>query len=125
MSREGSLIQDLHEIQDRCGYLPKAELAALVARRPGLTLHRVNEVATFFPHFRTRPPAGPTVRVCRDMACHLAGSPALRGMLEGLAKEAGPVRIDVQSVSCLGQCDGAPAALVGERVLLGLSPDDA
>ena len=71
------IVQRLHEIQDRLGYLPDAELAK-VAREAAVPLYRVQEVAGFFPHFRqewNKPPRV-EIRVCRDMSCHLAGSPA-------------------------------------------------
>jgi NADH:ubiquinone oxidoreductase subunit F (NADH-binding)/NADH:ubiquinone oxidoreductase subunit E len=115
MAVEGTIFQALHEIQHRHGFLPKAELEALSARQPAFPLHRLNEVASFFPHFRLKPPAGLEVKVCRDMACHLAGAVRLRKDLEAIAAELGPSRVCVGGVSCLGLCDTVPAVLVGNR----------
>jgi NADH:ubiquinone oxidoreductase subunit F (NADH-binding)/NADH:ubiquinone oxidoreductase subunit E len=112
-----SLVQALREIQARCGYLPRPELEALAARRPDFPLHRLHEVASFFPHFRLEPPGGLEVRVCRDMACHLAGAPRLRRALEAFAAELGLGKLAVGGASCLGRCDGAPAVRVGERTV--------
>jgi NADH:ubiquinone oxidoreductase subunit F (NADH-binding) len=101
------IVQRLHEIQDRLGYLPDAELAA-VAREAGVPLYRVQEVASFFPHFRQEwnPPPRVEVRVCRDMSCHLAGAAKLLADFKGLAKRG---EVEVEGVSCLGRCDRAPA----------------
>jgi NADH:ubiquinone oxidoreductase subunit F (NADH-binding)/NADH:ubiquinone oxidoreductase subunit E len=116
MAANRSIVQELHEIQKRCGYLPKAELEALARRSKKIPLHRLHEVASFFPHFRLEPPPTVEVKVCRDMSCHLCGSDDLRANVEALAAEIGAGEIVVGGVSCLGQCDGAPALLVGEHV---------
>jgi NADH:ubiquinone oxidoreductase subunit F (NADH-binding)/NADH:ubiquinone oxidoreductase subunit E len=112
MSADGSVVQALHEIQERCGFLPRAELEGLSSRRPGLPLHRLHEVASFFPHFRLEPAQGLEVSVCRDMACHLAGAPRVRKGLEDFAAGFGPGRVVIEGVSCLGQCDQAPVVAV-------------
>ncbi len=114
------IVQELHAIQERCGYLPVAELRAL-SERTNTPLHRLHEVASFFPHYRLQPPAAVEVRVCRDMSCHLRGSVNLRRNLEALANELGS-SVVVQGVSCLGQCDSAPSAVtINDRVYWGLS----
>jgi NADH:ubiquinone oxidoreductase subunit F (NADH-binding)/NADH:ubiquinone oxidoreductase subunit E len=116
------IVQELHAIQERCGYLPAAELRAL-SERIGAPLHRLHEVASYFPHYRLQPPAAVEVRVCRDMSCHLRGSVSLRRSLEALANELGP-SVAVQGVSCLGQCDAAPSALsINDQVYSGLSEE--
>jgi NADH:ubiquinone oxidoreductase subunit F (NADH-binding)/NADH:ubiquinone oxidoreductase subunit E len=115
------IVQALHEIQHRCGYLPEEELRAL-ARRINEPLHRLHEVASFYPHYRLQPPPPVEVRVCRDMACHLRGSLRLRRDLAGLANEMGPSQVVIDGVSCLGQCDSAPYVLsINDQVYWGLS----
>jgi len=116
------IVQELLGIQERCGYLPVEELRAL-AQRLGRPLHRVHEVASFYPHFKLQPPKRVEVRVCRDMACHLRGSPSLKRGLVALANEIDPGAVCVEGVSCLGQCDSAPRVLaINDHVYWGL-PD--
>jgi NADH:ubiquinone oxidoreductase subunit F (NADH-binding)/NADH:ubiquinone oxidoreductase subunit E len=117
MAASKSIVQELHEIQKRCGYLPKAELEALARRRKKIPLHRLHEVASFFPHFRLQPPPSLEVKVCRDMSCHLRGASEFRKNVEALVEEMGGGEIAVSGVSCLGQCDGAPALLIGDQVV--------
>src|SRR4051794_26172567 len=117
MAANRSIVQELHQIQKRCGYLPKAELEALSRRNKKFPLHRLHEVASFFPHFLLEPPPDVEVKVCRDMSCHLHGAVDFAKNLESLAEEIGGGEIVVGGVSCLGQCDGAPALLIGEHVL--------
>jgi NADH:ubiquinone oxidoreductase subunit F (NADH-binding)/NADH:ubiquinone oxidoreductase subunit E len=109
------IVQELHAIQHRCGYLPQDELRAL-AQRINVPLHRLHEVASFFPHYRLQPPPAVDVRVCRDMACHLRHAPRLHQGLEALAQEIGGGQVAVQGVSCLGQCDGAPAVSINDHI---------
>jgi NADH:ubiquinone oxidoreductase subunit F (NADH-binding)/NADH:ubiquinone oxidoreductase subunit E len=117
MAAPRSIVQDLHEIQKRFGYLPRAELEALSRRRKKTPLHRLHQVASFFPHFRLEPPPTLEVKVCRDMSCHLRGAVQFRANLEELVGEVGGGEVVVTGVSCLGQCDGAPALLIGEQVV--------
>jgi NADH:ubiquinone oxidoreductase subunit F (NADH-binding)/NADH:ubiquinone oxidoreductase subunit E len=117
------IVQELHAIQERCGYLPADELRAL-AERINAPLHRLHEVASFYPHYRMQAPAAVEVGVCRDMTCHLRGSPSLRRNLESLAGELGP-SVLVKGVSCLGRCDSAPFAVsINDQVYWGLSETD-
>ena len=106
------IVPQLRALQERHGYLPVEQIAALAARL-GEPLHRLHEVISFFPHFRLEPPPDVEVRVCRDQACHLAGGPQCLSVLRGVAGEfGGEARVKVEGVSCLGRCDGAPAVLV-------------
>ena len=116
------IVQALHDIQQRFHYLPADELQAL-SKRLGVPLHRIHEVASFYPLYRLHPPARVEVKVCRDMACHLRGADQLRAALAAQGNEIGgsPPRVDVDGVSCLGQCDYAPAVSINDNVYRGKS----
>jgi NADH:ubiquinone oxidoreductase subunit F (NADH-binding) len=77
-------------------------------------LYRVQEVVSFFPHFRTEPPAKVEVAVCREMSCRLRGAAEIVAKLNG---KGGQNELVVREVGCLGRCDRAPAALVNEHDL--------
>lgn len=127
IARKIHIQHELSRLQHRFGYLPAEELKALSARAAAMgepiPLRRLHEVASFFPHYRLEEPAGLEVGVCRDMSCHLRGAARCRERLEGLARRLGPGRLEVGGVSCLGQCDGAPAVLIGDRPYRGMSPE--
>jgi formate dehydrogenase beta subunit len=103
------IVQQLHAIQERRGYLPREELLAL-ADRLECPLFRIEEVVSFFPHFRKEPPGEVQVRVCRDMACRLRGSDQLVAQAQATVQS--KKGWSVCEVSCLGRCDRAPAAVV-------------
>ncbi|MEI6714596.1 MAG: NAD(P)H-dependent oxidoreductase subunit E [Verrucomicrobiota bacterium] len=112
---EPELVPALHRIQHQFGYLQRSALE-LLAVESQIPLQRIQAVASFFPHFRLTPPKKVSVKVCRDMACHLAGS---HSVLKQLQASAG-INVEVQGASCLGRCDRAPAACVSR---LGIEED--
>jgi formate dehydrogenase beta subunit len=116
--RRDLLIEHLHLVQDRYGYLSAAHLAAL-AQEMQLALTEVYEVATFYAHFDVvkedeTPPPAVTVRVCDSLSCALAGSEQL---LADLQRQLGPA-VRVVRAPCMGACDRAPACAVGHVQVL-------
>src|SRR5216683_1577424 len=115
--RRDLLIEHLHRIQDRYGHLSAAHLVAL-ADEMKLSMTEVYEVATFYHHFDvikegdTAPPAI-TVRVCDSISCEIAGAMELLSRLPGfLGKD-----VRVLHAPCIGRCETAPAAVVGQNPL--------
>lgn len=109
------IIPALHQRQHQRGYLSRGDLEK-VAEESGVPLYRVNEVVSFFPHFRTSPPPKVVAHVCRDMSCHLRGSVAMTKELADWADQRYGNEVEVCGVSCLGRCDRAPAAMVDEKL---------
>ena len=115
--RRDLLIEYLHRIQDRYGHLSAAHLVVL-ADEMKVSMTEVYEVATFYHHFDVikdgdaAPPAI-TVRVCDSIACEMAGSSELFAKLPGiLGKD-----VRVLHAPCIGRCETAPAAVVGQNPL--------
>src|SRR5436309_15009646 len=75
------IVAKLREIQERLGWLPHEEMEKLhkefLARGQFVPLHRIHEVASFYPLYRLQPPPVVDLRVCRDMACHTHGAPGI------------------------------------------------
>ena len=113
--RRDLLIEHLHLVQDHYGCLSAAHLVALAAEMK-MALAEVYEVATFYHHFDVvkegeSPPPRITVRVCGSIACELAGSHQL---LAGLTSMFGS-GVRVLQAPCVGRCDAAPVAVVGQN----------
>ena len=68
-----SLIAVLHAIQDEAGYIP-ADVIAPLAQALSLSRAEVHGVMTYYPHFRSEPPARVTVQLCRAEACQARGA---------------------------------------------------
>ena len=113
--RRDLLIEHLHKIQDRYGHLSAAHVAAL-AREMQLSQTEVYEVATFYHHFDVvkegeTPPPPLTVRVCDSLSCELAGAGEL---MSGLKRALG-AEVRVIPAPCVGRCEQAPVAVVGQN----------
>ena len=113
--RADFLVEYLHCLQDRFGYLSAAHLVAL-ADEMGLAPAEIFEVATFYHHFdvvedggRVPPPI--TIRVCDSVTCEMMGAEDLIATLE----DSMPKDVRVQRVPCVGRCETAPVAVVGQR----------
>ncbi|MGV3569119.1 MAG: NADH-ubiquinone oxidoreductase-F iron-sulfur binding region domain-containing protein [Ramlibacter sp.] len=111
--RADLLIEYLHRLNDAWGGLHKAHLVAL-AREMNLPMAQVQEVASFYHHFElladgAQPPAL-TIRVCESLSCALAGAGDL---LRRLPEVVG-AGVRVVAAPCIGRCEQAPAALVGQ-----------
>ncbi len=103
-----SLIQALENLQAENGWLSKESLRELAANIQ-TPLYRLQEIVSFYPHFRTEPPSRITVEVCRDMSCHLLGCD---GLAERIREAVGDADIEVLETSCVGACEMAPAVRV-------------
>src|SRR4051794_4641575 len=121
--RRDLLIEHLHRIQDRFGYLSAPHLVALAAEMK-LAMAEVYEVATFYHHFDVvkegdTPPPAITVRVCESISCELAGSRRLLAALPALLG----TDVRVLPAPCVGRCDTAPVAVVGQNPVPHASPE--
>ncbi len=121
--RRDMLLEHLHKIQDRFGYIPAAHIVAL-AHEMKLSHTEVYEVATFYHHFDVvkegeSPPPALTVRVCDSVTCEMLGANELVASLEAGLGEG----VRVQRVPCVGRCDAAPVVVVGRNPIGHASAD--
>ena len=117
------LIEHLHKIQDRFGHLSAAHLAAL-AQEMLMAQAEVYEVATFYHHFDVvkegeAAPAPLTVRVCDGLSCEMAGAKDLLAKLPALLGR----EVRVIAAPCIGRCEQAPAAVVGQNPVVHATCD--
>jgi formate dehydrogenase len=110
------LIEFLHLIQDKYGYLSAQHLCAL-AEELKISMAEVYEVASFYAHFdivreNETPPPELTIRVCDSLSCELAGAQRLR---EELQNGLDPNEVRVVRAPCMGRCDTAPTLEIGHN----------
>ena len=113
--RRDLLIEHLHKIQDQFGHISAAHIVAL-AREMKLAMTEVYEVASFYHHFdivkeHETPPPELTVRVCDSLSCELGGASEL---IRGLKRALGD-GVRVVPAPCVGRCEQAPVAVVGQN----------
>ena len=119
--RRDLLIEHLHKIQDKFGHISAAHIAAL-AREMKLAMTEVFEVASFYHHFdivkeNESPPPALTVRVCDSLSCELGGAGEL---MMGLKRALGD-GVRVIPAPCVGRCEQAPVAVVGQNPVANAS----
>jgi formate dehydrogenase len=114
--RRDLLIEYLHLLNDHFHALFERHMVALAAEMR-LPVVEVFEVASFYHHFQILKDDAPapriTVRVCDSLSCSLAGSDSLlRQLQRDLSGD-----VQVVNVPCLGRCEQAPAAQVGQQAV--------
>ena len=114
--RRDLLIEHLHVLNDHFHGLFERHIVALAAEMR-LSVVEVFEVASFYHHFQILKDEGTapriTVRVCDSLSCSLAGGERLlRQLQRDLTGD-----IQVVNVPCLGRCEQAPAAQVGQQAV--------
>ncbi len=124
-----ALLPALHAAQSYYGYLPEP-VASRVGQMLGVPLADVYGVIDFYSMFYREPVGRTVIQVCGDPACALAGSDAvMQAICRHLGTAPGAISADgaftVERAPCLGLCEHAPAALVGEVPLGRLDPAQA
>ena len=111
--RPGPLLEILHAIQDRLGFVPAAAVPVLAE---GLNLSRaeVHGVVSFYHHFRSQKPGKHVIQLCRAEACQAMGGEALvahaaRSLGVAMHATTADGRFSLEPVYCLGNCARAPA----------------
>jgi len=122
------LLPALHAAQAQYGFIPEPA-AVEIGRALGVPLVDIYGVIEFYSMFYTEPTGKKIVRVCTDPACALSGGEAvLESLCRRLGVAAGETSPDgnytIERATCLGLCEHAPAALVGEKPLGDLASDD-
>jgi len=112
----GGLLPALHAVQHHSGFIDKSCIPVL-ADTFNLSTAEVYGVMTFYKDFRTEPPKGPIVQVCRAEACISRGAKAteLRALELGAT-----MAVEIEEVFCLGLCAQGPAAATGGRLFTGV-----
>ena len=116
-SKPEMLIQILHGIVERFGYVPEAAIRQL-ADELNLSRADVHGVVSYYHDFRTEPPGKHIVKICQAEACQSMGSRELTRHAEeslGVALRSSDDDITLEPVYCLGNCACSPAVMIDGR----------
>ncbi len=114
----GALVQVLHYVQERLGYVPK-DIQVRIAETLDVSLSEVYGVITFYSLFREMPRGKYIISSCQGTACYVRGAPEVLARLEKeLGIKAGETTEDglftIEVVRCLGACGLAPVMTVNK-----------
>jgi NADH-quinone oxidoreductase E subunit len=104
-------------VQRERGYLDPPGVAYL-ARRLGLRITDIWEVATFYSMIHTEPVGKYHIQICKTLSCKIMGEPKITERVgEKLGIKPGETTADgrftVSLVECLGSCGTAPMFQIG------------
>jgi NADH-quinone oxidoreductase subunit E len=124
VSKRSAVLPVLHLLQEHFRYISE-EAVTFTADKLGLQPIQVLEVVTFYPGFRQEAPGKVHIRVCRTLACAMAGSYETMNKFcevanidrshlshhHPIAKSADG-KFSIEFVECLASCGTAPVCLV-------------
>lgn len=122
-----SLLQILQDIQRKHNYISEYAQQE-VARALDIHPAEVYGVITFYSFLHSKPRGRNIVRVCKTIACDLAGKTEI---CQTIQRELGikfgettkDKKITLEYTNCIGMCDQGPAMIINERVHTKLSPE--
>ena len=127
--KRSAVLPALYLVQQQQGYVT-ANAMRHVAQLLEITPADVEDVASFYTMFYTKPRGRFVVQVCRTLSCALNGA---ERVTEELSSKLGlkPGQTDASrtftlvEVECLGACDRAPVVMVNDAWHECLKPEDA
>jgi NADH-quinone oxidoreductase subunit E len=117
--KQSAVMAALHIAQDELGWLAPETLAA-VADYLGMPAIAVQEVATFYNMYNTKPVGKHKISVCTNLPCALSGGERAAARLkEKLGIDYHETSADGQfslvEGECMGACGDAPVLLVNNK----------
>ena len=127
--KRSAVLPALYLVQAQQGYIT-ANAMRHVAERLGITRAEVEDVASFYTMFYTKPVGTFVLQVCRTLSCALNGAgrvteelSAKIGIPAGQTDASGTFTL--LEVECLGACDRAPVVMVNDAWHEDVKPGDA
>lgn len=117
--KETDLIEILHQVQNRYGYISKED-AEQIAVSLGIPLSKVYGVCTFYSRFRLIPQGRYAISVCLGTACYVKGAEDILNKFSellhiGLGETTEDLKYSLVEARCVGECAYAPVVTVNDR----------
>jgi len=127
-NKEGELINVLHKVQGKLGYLP-AEVQEVVARELKISVARVYGVVTFYSFFTMIPHGEFPISICMGTACYVRGAEQVlaefkRQLKVEVGESTSDGKFSINCLRCVGACGLAPVVTVGEKVYGRVAPNE-
>jgi len=111
-----ALLEILHEIQDRLGFVPGA-VPEVLAKSLNISRAEVHGVISFYHDFRHDRPGRHVVKLCRAEACESMGCRSLENHAKsslrvGFGETTPDNRVTLDAVYCFGNCALSPAVMI-------------
>ena len=126
--RQSAAIDALKIVQVHRGWISDNSLAA-IAQLLGMSVDELDGIATFYNLIYRQPVGENVILFCDSVSCWLMdGEKVCKKLSEKLEVEFGQTSADnkytLLPVTCLGDCDHAPAMMVGDELHHDLTVDN-
>jgi NADP-reducing hydrogenase subunit HndA len=127
-NEEGELINVLHQVQQKLGYLP-AEVQELIAKELNMSVAKIYGVVTFYSFFTMLPQGENPISVCMGTACYVRGAEQVlaefkRQLKIDVGETTADGKFSLNALRCVGACGLAPVVMIGEKVHGRVAPSD-
>jgi NADH-quinone oxidoreductase subunit E len=124
--RRAACVEALKVVQKYRGWVADEQIADLSALL-GMTVDELDGVATFYPFIFRRPAGRHVIYLCDSVSCWVMGYEELFATLKerlgiSLGGTTGDGRFTLLPVSCIGECNHAPAIMIDDDVYGDLEP---
>jgi NADH-quinone oxidoreductase subunit E len=125
--RRDMLLTVLHAVRAELPWF-SLELTRYLSQRLVIPFADLYGVISFYGLFKVKPAGRTVIRACKGLPCYLHGASQIGAHLQMLL-ERGPGepsadgRMSWEWFDCLGQCDFAPALLVGDEAMRDATPE--
>ena len=126
--RKSAAIDALKIVQEHRGWISDDSLKA-IAELLGMSIDELDGIATFYNLIYREPVGDKVILFCDSVSCWLMDGDAVCGRIkQHLKVDYGETTTDnkytLLPVTCLGDCDHAPAMMVGDELHHDLTPDN-
>ena len=126
--RQSAAIDALKIVQQHRGWISDESLAA-IAQLLGMSLEELDGIATFYNLIYREPVGEKVILFCDSVSCWLMDGDAVCDRIKAkLGVQYGETTADnkftLLPVTCLGDCDHAPAMMVGDELHHNLTPEN-
>jgi len=124
-----AVLQILTRVNGELGYIPEEAMKA-VAAAVGVSDAEVYGVVSFYSFLSVKPRGRNIIRICDTVTCGMKGFKDVVAAIEeelgvGVGETTPDGRVSLETTSCLGLCDQAPAMLVNDTPYIRLTPEEA
>ena len=126
-NRQSAAIDALRIVQSHRGWISDTSLSA-IARQLEMSTSELDGVATFYNLIYREPVGERVILLCDSVSCWIMGCDKVKARIsQKLGIDFGETTADgrytLLPIACLGDCDHAPALMIGDELHHDLDPD--
>jgi NADH:ubiquinone oxidoreductase subunit E len=125
--RRDQLLSVLHAVRAESAWF-SLELTRYLSQRLAIPFADLYGVISFYGLFKLKPAGRTVIHACKGLPCYLHGAAQIGEHLQlllgrGPGEPTADGRVSWEWFDCLGQCDFAPALLIGDEAVRDATPE--